>query len=628
MADISDNGSFNLGLANIASSNYGPTAITNQANTAAETAKTQAVTQGQQIQNQSARLQYQLFARGMQHLTDFSGQDGPTHDADDASGVTPTSALPSAGTPPAVQSRVTPEMDIGKSASDQALIESSLEGTYNVNPAGTPQEQSAIMQAHQYAVQMKLSGNKGLADAAEEKVNMLKELRDMNVTSRKNAASVDASGHYDKLTAVTNAPDGKAWDTLQAVAPNSAAAIKKKNPDATPEELEDIARDTTGHVAGFMHRFTDRPVKVGEDNAMYDEKSGQRVDGIPIRGVTPEKQAALLEQANKIVTTKDSDGRDVTEPQYRRDGYKNPNQWVTDAVAQIRSRNGANSAVEAAGNRAARVPPQQPSQPQPGQPQPGQPQPPKDNGLLPGINPDEIPKQTAAPVQHGVGQTPGEKTTQEGMATATLEKQKEANDGFIEAQKSEALITAAKRESASLASDPRMAGPGSELARGLAKLKTFASGQPPDALVDLGSLDKILLQMGAQNVRGALSGQKITNQEFMKMLTEGNPNTEMPLQTINKLLDYQGAQVDYDKRFNRTKTIALGRGANPMTVDSEIGTRADRGDYVEGKVGVRPPLGGGKSSAPTVTSQAQYDALPKGAKYTDASGKPHIKGGQ
>ncbi len=244
------------------------------------------------------------------------------------------------------------------------------------------------------------------------------------------------------------------------------------------------------------------------------------------------------------------------------------------------------------------------------------------------MNPDEIPKQTAAPVRHDVGQTPGEKTTQEGMATATLEKQKEANDGFIEAQKSEALITAAKRESAALAGDPRMAGPGSALAHGLAKLKTFASGQPPDALVDLGSLDKILLQMGAQNVRGALSGQKITNQEFMKMLTEGNPNTEMPLQTINKLLDYQGAQVDYDKRFNRTKTMALNRGANPVTVDSEIGSRADRGDYVEGRVGVRPPLNAPQSSSPKVTSQAQYDALPTGSKYTDANGKPHVKGGQ
>jgi hypothetical protein len=33
-------------------------------------------------------------------------------------------------------------------------------------------------------------------------------------------------------------------------------------------------------------------------------------------------------------------------------------------------------------------------------------------------------------------------------------------------------------------------------------------------------------------------------------------------------------------------------------------------------------------SAPTITSQAQYDALPKGASYQDANGKPHVKGGR
>jgi hypothetical protein len=181
------------------------------------------------------------------------------------------------------------------------------------------------------------------------------------------------------------------------------------------------------------------------------------------------------------------------------------------------------------------------------------------------------------------------------------------------------LITAAKREAAALANNPRMAGPGSELAQGIAKLKTAVSGQPPDALVDLGSLDKILLQMGAQNIRGALAGQRITNQEFMKMLTEGNPNSEMPLATINKLLNYQGAQVDYDQRFNRTKTAALNRGANPLTVDSDIGSVVDRGNYVESRVGVRPPLAGAQSSGGPSSGGAT-----EGAVSTSKSGKPIV----
>ena len=229
---------------------------------------------------------------------------------------------------------------------------------------------------------------------------------------------------------------------------------------------------------------------------------------------------------------------------------------------------------------------------------------------------------------------PGDVEALKGLATESLAQQKQANTDFVNSQKQGALITAAKREAAALAQNPRMVGPGSEIAQGLAKIRAAISGQPPDSLVDLGGLDKMLLQMGAQNVRSALEGQKITQQEFLLMLGKGNPNTDQPLATINKLLDYFGAQNEYDGRFARTKQAALERGANPMTVDSEIGSRADRGDFIEGKVGVRPPVGGGKSSgpapssAPTITSQAQYDALPKGAHYVDSNGKPHVKGGK
>jgi hypothetical protein len=216
-------------------------------------------------------------------------------------------------------------------------------------------------------------------------------------------------------------------------------------------------------------------------------------------------------------------------------------------------------------------------------------------------------------------------------AKESIEQQKESNSASIEAQKSSALIRAAKREAAALANNPRMAGPGSEVAQAWAKIKTFVSGQPPDELVDLGTLNKMLMTMGAQNVRQALQGQKITNQEFMTLMTQGNPNTEQPLPTINKLLDYLGAQNDYEQRFQNTKNMALQRGANPMSVDREIGHQFDRGDYVEGKVGVRPPLTGGKeaaSEAPTVKSQADYDKLKKGDPYLDENGKSHHKGGK
>jgi hypothetical protein len=624
MSDLADTGAFSLGIANNISQNFGPTATANQANTNANTALTQQQAQAAAIQNANARLQYQLFARGVQRVTDFSGQDGPNLGAgvDDSSGVTADYASP-ASAPPAGTPNVppTPEDDIGQSASKQALIESWLEREYNVNPTGTNAEQGAILQAQAAAVQAKLSGNSGLAAAAEQRIQMLVTRRDQNVKDRQNAAQLDASQHYDKLSAVESAPDGQAFDTLTAIAPNSATLIQKQNPDATPEELDEIARDTTAHVAAFVHRFTNRETTVGEDGATYDKQSGLRVD-VPIRGVSPDRQAALLDQANKIVTTENSDGSKTTEPQFRKDGYNSASTWVTDAVAQIRARNGANTNVEAAGNHAIQFghltpgappvpggtlyrppqqsgPQQQPGQPQqPGAaPQPGQQPQRPDNGLLPGVNPDALPKIQMPTVRLGTSQTPADLKTSEGVATARLEQMKASNDAYTQDQKEGALLKAAQREAAALAANPRMAGPGSEVAQWIAKARTAVTGQATDSLVDLGGLDKILLQLGAQNVRQALSGQKITQAEFLMMLGKGNPNTEQPLATINKLLGYLGAQNDYDQRFNRTKMMALNRGANPLTVDSDIGAQADRGDYVESRVGVRPPIAGGQQTS-------------------------------
>src|SRR5580692_7120350 len=51
MSDIADNGSFNLGLANIASQNYGPSAISNQNLQGAQTQNIQQQAQASAMQN-------------------------------------------------------------------------------------------------------------------------------------------------------------------------------------------------------------------------------------------------------------------------------------------------------------------------------------------------------------------------------------------------------------------------------------------------------------------------------------------------------------------------------------------------------------------------------------------------
>lgn len=234
-----------------------------------------------------------------------------------------------------------------------------------------------------------------------------------------------------------------------------------------------------------------------------------------------------------------------------------------------------------------------------------------DSDLLPGVKPLDPTQFPRADMS-----TPDlAKATQD----AAVASKTTASNQYTEDQKSGALIQAAQREATNLAGNPRMVGPGSEAAQAWAQVKTFVSGQPPDALVNIGSLDKMLTSMGAQNIRAALSGQRITNQEFMALLTKGNPNTEQPLPTIQKLLRYLGTQNDYDQGFQRTKIAALRNGADPATVDSDIGAVANRGNYVESRMGVRPPAQQAAQSGASATQKDSGGFVPN-QQYKDKNG--------
>jgi hypothetical protein len=666
MAEINDNGSFNLGLANIAAQNSGPNAIANQANTAANTALLQQQAQGAQIQNANARLQYQLFSQGVNHLTDFSGQRGPTLDTDanNPSGVTASSATPAnAPPPPGVNpAGVKPEDDVGTSASKQAYIESQLESQYNVNPSGTPAEQQAILQAHADAIRMKLSGNKGLADAADQKVQMLKDQRDMNVNSRRSLNEVDASQHYDKLAAVEAAPNGQAFDTLTAIAPDSSALIKKQNPDATPDELDEIARDTTAHVGAFIHRFTDRPTKIGDDGALYDEKSGMRVD-VPIRGVSPEKQAALLDAANKIITIKNSDGSETTEPQYIHDGYKNPNLWVTDAVAQIRSRNGAQNVVEAVGNHAAQyghlipgappVPggslyrgPQQ-SAPQPGAPQPGAPQP-GAPPQQPGAQPTQAPQAAApqqpnapqpavdpvlknalndpdyklpvTPTQKYVSQSPAEQKEQEAIVGAKNDLFKDSAEATTAAAGALQYLQAAKAIMQSKGA------PTVGLAGGAANQVSRALTALGFKTVDATNYQEVAKYLGNAALLNAKAtyGAKMTQSEVKLQLEDLSPSVHMTDDAINDLLDTNIKASRYTIDSAKTVRPYLSLGGDPRSFAEWRETHWPRADVVNGPTVPTVPTRPGQQSSGAQSSSPDTGGFIVGKTYKDKAGNTSV----
>jgi hypothetical protein len=658
---ISDNSGFSLGMANIAAAQYGPTATTNQQNVQANTALVGQQTQGAQIANAQAAMRFQLFQQGMAHVMDFSGQNNGQSRGSDASGTTgtgadttgsdetaqptaqaggapsaqPSSAAPTAG-PSVSPASVQPEDDIGASESVQPALESALTARYNVNPAGTAQEQAAIHQAYAYAAQIKMYGDPGLSAQADEQVEAAKNNRDMGVKSRINAAQLNSTQHYNSLAAVESAPHP--FEALGAVAPTATARILKANPDATPEELDEIAADTSAHVAGFMHQFTGRETVPGTDGIPRDKISGLPVSGIPPAGMSQADVVKMRAEGLALVDSKTADGTPIRVPQFQVNGFQNIDQYMQQGEREVQSNQQAAAATtKLRGALTLQRPPSQGAVPPNGgppqaappggaAPQGGAPAQPgaQDNGMLPGVNVGALPKPTPAKTVPGqAGLSPQDQITASGIATKATEQFADANTQYTEAQKSGGLIRAAQRETNALANNPRLVGPGSGLAQGIAQLQTAVTGKPPDALVDFGSLNKILLTMGAQNIRQALSGQKITNQEFMTMLSKGNPNTEQPLATIQNLLGYLGTQNDYDTRFAKTKLNGLRSGADPRTIDADIASQSNRGDYVESRVGVRPPL---QSAAPvSVTSPDQARALTPGTRFTTPDGRTMVR---
>jgi hypothetical protein len=633
MADVSDNSAFNLGLARIASDNSGPTAMANQANTNASTALTQQQTQGAAIQNANSALNLQALKIGLNQLYKMPGYKADENAQSDSSGSAPaptsargtaSSSAPSsapsgssASNAPASSAQgdqPSEDDELGSSVSHPELLDTGLRNQFYINPLGTPGEQQNILQAARISA---LTKNPAYVQIATQQ-------RDMSVAQRRFQAQQTANTHYSEMASVADAGDkGNAFDVLHAVAPESAGKIERMHPQEDGESnsdykdrLNEVAADTAGHYAGHVFQYTGRETETRKDGVVVDKATGFPVAGVRGSGMSPQEYSEAIDKANAPISLKNSDGSESQIPTWKY--AQSQGMPVKSAADYVKQKIDAQQAVAqhkqivqdhftAQRTQQQVAQGQQPGGAQPGAapqpgavPQPGaagqQPQRP-DNGLLPNVNPDALPKIQMPAVRPGTSQSPADAETAKGVATSRLEQMKAANESYTGDQKEGALLKAAQREAAALAANPRMAGPGSEVAQWVAKARTAVTGQAPDSLVDLGGLDKILLQLGAQNVRQALQGQKITQAEFLLMLGKGNPNTEQPLATVNKLLGYLGAQNDYDQRFNRTKQAALQRGANPLTIDSDIGAQADRGDYVESRVGVRPPLAGGKQSA-------------------------------
>jgi hypothetical protein len=281
VSDIPDNGSFSLGLANIASNNFGPTAVANQNMTGAQA-------QAQQMQNKIMQARLPLILSQLNDESAGSADRSGTGLVGSASGnsaaagpATPGSQIASedkSAVPPA-QNFYQPEM-----------IDAALRAKYFVQPY-TQQEQQALQKAY-------------LVDPQDQYgmgPKRVMAMHDMRIQQQTQNNQLDARDDFDKMSAVTDSPEGKAMDVLEASHPETTAAIRKqfaKDPDVDRDE-DAAARLFATHVAGSVHQYTGRQA-VKDDAGVYrDEATGMPIPGVDKVGLST---AAVIKLAQEAIT--------------------------------------------------------------------------------------------------------------------------------------------------------------------------------------------------------------------------------------------------------------------------------------------------------------------------------------
>ena len=288
MADISDNGSFNAALGNTVSQNFGPTAVANQANENASTAQTQQQTQAAAMQNKLMAARMPLILSQLHDATvgagDSSGVGGgaasvKTDDSD-------TSGKDAGAGTVADQdkSAVTPEQNFYQ----PDKIDAALRQKYFI-PQYTPQEMAALQKAY-------------LVDPTDQYgmgPKRVMAMHDMRIQTQTQQNQMGARDDFDKLHAVTDAPEGNAMDVLEASHPETVAAIRRqfaKDPDAAMDE-DSAARMFAAHTAGNVHQYTGREAVKGDDGVYRDKDTGITIPGVEKVGLSTEQYIKLAHEA-------------------------------------------------------------------------------------------------------------------------------------------------------------------------------------------------------------------------------------------------------------------------------------------------------------------------------------------
>ena len=585
----------------------------------AQTANTQANTgllgeqaQGADIANQNAALNLQLYKQalnappignpnavpGSNLLGAFGGSSPPT-------GAAPNTA------PTSDASNISPDHPADYPSPADLLAHSQAKYAPTVQPF-TPDERVGVMQ--------------GLASPnpyIKQRTQAFVDARTAAVNADNAQKSQDAIQDYNTMAGIAARDDGTAFATLQRINAQGAKSIAAQHPeDFTTDSMgnpvalpkgEADAKAFAASVAGNIHPWTGRGIETTPAGVVIDKVDGKPVTGVnQVTNLGGKEIADIAARGHAKVDTL-INGQPAQIEQWQMDKAPDYSTWLQGQLNQ--ATRGAPSGVA---RNAAQTPAASPGGPAPtpgaapnsaataapkpalGASQPnaaGAPSNALPNGL-PGVDISTLPKRQVPSVPQGQSMTVDQKASNDRDQAQTTSLLQSASEASANDAKMRSLLNAANGELAKI--NPRTVGPGSDFYNSFLKFKAGVTGGSPNDLVDEQELDKFLNQVGAQNVRTMLSGQKITNQEMMTFMTRGSPNTEQSVQTIKNLVNYLGADNDYDTKLQATKIAALKKGADPWSLNDSLETASPRSNYIQGRTGM--PLRGPGQSNPQPSS--------------------------
>ena len=284
MSDIPDTGSFNLGLANIASQNYGPSATSTQAMQGAQTQNVQQQTRNAAMENQIMQARMPLI---------LSRLHGQTTGAGDQSGVSDDDSTDSNGGAAPSAPKGVAAQDKSAVASDQNFYQpDKIDAAYRSHffiPAVTQQEGESLSKA--YAADP--TGKYGVGPQS------VMAQREFRIAQQTQQSQLGANNEFDKMHAVTDADEGMAMNILEASHPDTVAAIRRqfaKDPDAAMDE-DAAARMFASHAAGAVHQYTGRKAVEDKAGVYRDEMTQLPIPGVEKVGLSSDQYVKLAHEA-------------------------------------------------------------------------------------------------------------------------------------------------------------------------------------------------------------------------------------------------------------------------------------------------------------------------------------------